>query len=250
MLLIHFVQQSSGLSDRAREEALFETPLYREFVGLSSVEGIPDRASILRFRDLLEEHHLADQILATVNGTLIDKGLMLRKATVVDVTLIAAPSSTKNKDGQRDPEMHQTKKVNHWHYGMKCHIGADADSGLIYSVVDKAANVNDVTQASKLVHGEETNVFADAGYHGVAKREKVQGIKASWHVTMRLGKRRALDKSRPWGGYPGPAGAGQGTHPSQRGTPIPRHQAAGWLRQGQVPRAGQQHGQPDDALFR
>ena len=195
MLRIHFVQQWFGLSDLAMEEALFETALYREFVGLSSVERIPDRVSILRFRHLLEEHQLAQRILATVNATLTDKGLMLREGTVVDATLIAAPSSTKNKGGERDPEMHQTKKGNQWHFGMKAHIGVDADSGLVHTVVGTAANVNDVTQASKLVHGDEADVFADAGYQGVAKREETQGITAQWHVAMRPGKRRALDKS-------------------------------------------------------
>ena len=199
MLRIHFLQQWFGLSDLAMEEALFETTLYCEFAGLSSVERIPDRVSILRFRHLLEEHQLAPQMLAVVNATLADKGLMLKQGTVVDATLIAAPSSTKNKDGERDPEMHQTKKGNQWHFGMKCHIGADADSGLVHTVVGTSANVNDVTQAGALVHGEETDVFADAGYQGVAKREEVQGIKANWHVAMRPGKRRALDKDSPMG---------------------------------------------------
>lgn len=199
MLRIHFVQQWFGLSDLAMEEALFETALYREFVGLSSVQRIPDRVSILRFRHLLEQHQLAEQILATVNATLIDKGLMLREGTVVDATLIAAPSSTKNSTGERDPEMHQTKKGNQWHFGMKAHIGADADSGLVHTVLGTAANVNDVTQAGALVHGDETDVFADAGYQGVAKREETQGIKANWHVAMRPGKRRALDKRTPMG---------------------------------------------------
>jgi transposase, IS5 family len=199
MLRIHFVQQWFGLSDLAMEEALFETTLYREFVGLTSVERIPDRVSILRFRHLLEEHQLAEQILATVNATLSGKGLMLREGTVVDATLIAAPSSTKNKDGERDPEMHQTKKGNQWHFGMKAHIGVDAESGLVHTVVGTAANVNDVTQACALVHGEESDVFADAGYQGVSKREEVQGIQANWHVAMRPGKRRAVDKSTPMG---------------------------------------------------
>ncbi len=199
MLRIHFLQQWFGLSDLAMEEVLFETALYREFVGLSSVERIPDRVSILRFRHLLEEHQLAPQILGVVNATLADKGLMLKQGTVVDATLIAAPSSTKNQNGERDPEMHQTKKGNQWHFGMKAHIGVDADSGLVHTVVGTAANVNDVTQASALVHGEEMDVFADAGYQGVTKREEVQGIQANWHVAMRPGKRRALDKHSPMG---------------------------------------------------
>ncbi len=199
MLRIHFLQQWFGLSDLAMEEALFETPLYRDFAGLSSAERIPDRVSILRFRHLLEEHQLSIQILATVNSTLAAKGLLLKSGTAIDATLIAAPSSTKNNSGERDPEMHQTKKGNQWHFGMKAHIGVDADSGLVHTVVGTAANVNDVTQASALVHGEESDVFADAGYQGVAKREETQGIEANWHVAMRPGKRRVLDKATPMG---------------------------------------------------
>lgn len=199
MLRIHFLQQWFGLSDLAMEEALFETPLYRDFTGLSSAERIPDRVSILRFRHLLEEHQLSLQILATVNSTLAAKGLLLKNGTAIDATLIAAPSSTKNSSGERDPEMHQTKKGNQWHFGMKAHIGVDADSGLVHTVVGTAANVNDVTQASALVHGEESDVFADAGYQGVAKREETQGIEANWHVAMRPGKRRVLDKATPMG---------------------------------------------------
>jgi len=163
MLRIHFLQQWFGLSDMAMEEALFDTPLYRDFSGLGSTQRIPDRVSILRFRHLLEAHQLAPQILATVNAMLADKGLMLKSGTVVDATLIAAPSSTKNSGGQRDPEMHQAKKGNQWHFGMKAHVGVDADSGLVHSVVGTAANVNDVTQAHALVHGGESDVFADAG---------------------------------------------------------------------------------------
>ena len=199
MLRIHFLQQWFGLSDLAMEEALFETPLYRDFAGLSSAQRIPDRVSILRFRHLLEEHQLSIQILATVNNTLAAKGLLLKNGTAIDATLIAAPSSTKNANGERDPEMHQVKKGNQWHFGMKAHVGVDADSGLVHTVVGTAANVNDVTKASALVHGEETDVFADAGYQGVAKREETQGIEANWHVAMRPGKRKALDKSTPMG---------------------------------------------------
>jgi len=191
MLRIHFLQQWFGLSDLAMEEALFETALYREFAGLSSVERIPDRVSILRFRHLLEEHQLAPQILAVVNATLADKGLMLRQGTVVDATLIAAPSSTKNQDGERDPEMHQTKKGNQWHFGMKAHIGTDAESGLVHTVIGTAANVNDVNQAQALLHGQEQVVLGDAGYQGAAKRPE-SDTAAEWITAMKPGRRRAL----------------------------------------------------------
>lgn len=200
MLRIHFLQQWFNLSDPAMEEALYDTPMFREFAGLDMGEdNLPDESTILRFRHLLERHNLSLQILATVNATLSAKGLLLKSGTVVDATLIAAPSSTKNSSGERDPEMHQTKKGNQWHFGMKAHIGVDADSGLVHTVIGTAANVNDVTQAGALVHGEEADVFADAGYQGVAKREETQGIEANWHVALRSGKRRALDKSTTMG---------------------------------------------------
>jgi IS5 family transposase len=200
MLRIHFLQQWFNLSDPAMEEALYDTPMFREFAGLDmGEENLPDESTILRFRHLLEQNNLSLQLLATVNATLTAKGLLLKSGTVVDATLIAAPSSTKNGSGERDPEMHQTKKGNQWHFGMKAHIGVDADSGLVHTVVGTAANVNDVTQAAALVHGEEENVFADAGYQGVAKREEVQHIEAHWHVAMRPGKRKALDKATPMG---------------------------------------------------
>ena len=196
MLRVHFLQQWFSLSDPAMEEALHDVPLYREFTGLDgAAPRLPDETTILRFRHLLEAHDLAARMLATVNDLLQAKGLMLRAGTAVDATLIAAPSSTKNNEGKRDPEMHQTKKGNEWHFGMKAHIGVDADSGLVHTVVGTAANVNDVTQGHALLHGQEEVVFADAGYQGAMKREEATGVQ--WQVAMRPGKRRALDKSNP-----------------------------------------------------
>ncbi len=199
MLRLHFMQQWFGLSDPAMEEALHDVPLYREFAGLDNwTTRLPDESTILRFRHLLEKHKLAAQILALINDMLRDKGLMLRAGTVVDATLIAAPSSTKNTGGQRDPEMHQTKKGNQWHFGMKAHIGADAESGLVHTVRGTAANVNDVVEANSLLHGDETDAFGDAGYQGAHKRANASpGV--TWHVAMRPGKRAALDKSKPLG---------------------------------------------------
>ena len=197
MMRIHFLQQWFGLSDMAMEEALFDVPLYRQFAGLGGMNRLPDRVSILRFRHLLERHDLAPQMLQAVNATLAAQGLLLKEGTAIDATLIAAPSSTKNSTSTRDPEMHQTKKGNQWHFGMKAHLGVDADSGLVHTVVGTAANVNDVTQANHLVHGDESEVFADAGYQGVDKRVDTQAIDTQWHVAMRPGKRRLLDKSDP-----------------------------------------------------
>jgi IS5 family transposase len=196
MLRIHCLQLWWNLSDPAMEEELHERPLYRRFVGLEGAARLPDETTILRFRHLLEKHKLAPQVLATINAGLAQQGLMLKTGTVVDATIIAAPSSTKNKDGERDPEMHQTKKGNQWHFGMKAHIGVDAESGLVHTVIGTAANVNDVTQAGALLHGQETVAFGDAGYRGVDKRPEAQG--PIWHVAMQPGKRKALDMTTKW----------------------------------------------------
>ena len=193
MLRIHFMQQWFTLSDPAMEEALHDVPLFREFAGLGWDSRLPDESTILRFRHLLEKHQLADQILALVNDLLSGKGLLLKAGTVVDATLIAAPSSTKNKDGQRDPEMHQSKKGNQWFFGMKAHIGVDADSGLVHTVRGTAGNVNDVVEANSLLHGQEVDAFGDAGYQGAAKRPDAK-LDVNWHIAMHPGKRRALDK--------------------------------------------------------
>jgi IS5 family transposase len=196
MLRIHCLQLWWNLSDPAMEEELHERPLYRRFVGLDGAPRLPDETTILRFRHLLEKHKLAPQVLATINAGLAEQGLMLKTGTVVDATIIAAPSSTKNKDGERDPEMHQTKKGNQWCFGMKAHIGVDAESGLVHTVIGSAANVNDVTQAGALLHGQETVAFGDAGYRGVDKRPEAQG--PIWYVAMQPGKRKALDMTAKW----------------------------------------------------
>lgn len=200
MLRVHLMQNWFGYSDPAMEEALYETTILRQFAGLS-LERIPDETTILNFRRLLEKHELAAGILAVINGYLGDRGLSLRQGTIVDATLINAPSSTKNKDGKRDPEMHQTKKGNQYYFGMKAHIGVDDESGLVHSVVGTAANVADVTQVDKLLHGDENMVGADAGYTGVEKRPEHEGREVIWQIAARrstykkLNKRSALYKA-------------------------------------------------------
>ena len=184
MLRVHLMQNWFGYSDPAMEEALYETTILRQFAGLS-LERIPDETTILNFRRLLERHELAVGILAVINSYLGDRGLSLRQGTIVDATLINAPSSTKNKDKKRDPEMHQTKKGNQYYFGMKAHIGVDDESGLVHSVVGTAANVADVTQVDKLLHGEEGVVYADAGYTGVEKRPEHDGREVIWQVAAR-----------------------------------------------------------------
>ena len=196
MLRIHSLQQWFGLSDLGVEEALFETSFYRDFVGISGTQRIPNRVSILRFRHLLDEHELSTKILQVINFKLSCHGLLLKTGTVVDAALIAAPSSTKNKTGEHDPEIHQVKKGNQWHFGLKAHIGMDANSGLVHTVIGTAANACDVTQAYALLHGQEQVVFADAGYQGAPKREEAPGM--AWHIAMRPGKRKQ-QKNTPWG---------------------------------------------------
>lgn len=197
MLRIHCLQLWWNLSDPAMEEELHERPLYRRFAGLQGAARLPDETTILRFRHLLERHQIAPQVLTAINAGLARQGLLLKTGTVVDASIIAAPSSTKNKSGQRDPEMHQTKKGNQWHHGMKAHIGVDADSGLVHTVIGTAANVNDVTQAAALLHGQESDAWADADYQGADKRQEMQDRNVRWHVAMRPGKRKALDLQRP-----------------------------------------------------
>ena len=196
MLRMYIAQQCFGLSDEGIEDAIYDSQAIRGFVGVDLTrEAAPDATTLLKFRRLLETHQLTERIFVAINVHLAVKGLMLKEGTVVDATIIAAPSSTKNQDGERDPAMHQTKKGNQWHFGMKAHIGADADSGLVHTVVTTAANVSDVTQAHALLHGDETTVFGDAGYQGVEKREENQHTDVTWHVAMRPGKRKVLPQT-------------------------------------------------------
>jgi len=187
------MQQWYDLSDPAMEDALIEVPIMRRFAGIDLIsERIPDETTILAFRHLLEKHNLGEQIFETVKTHLKANGMAMKQGTIIDATLIAAPSSTKNEKGERDPEMHQTKKGNQWYFGMKVHIGVDKDTGLIHSVETTAANVHDLTSAAKLLNGEETVVYADAGYQGIEKRPEMEGKGIGFRVAMRPGKRRAL----------------------------------------------------------
>ena len=183
MLRVHLMQNWFALSDPAMEEALYEIASLRNFAGLSLSEPIPDETTILNFRHMLEESDLAEDIFKQVNAHLSRKGLLLKRGSIVDATIIAAPSSTKNAEGERGPEMHQTKKGNQWHFGMKAHIGVDADSGLVHTVTTTAANEADVEQVADLLHGKEEQVWADSGYRGAQSR--VQRDDLRWHIAAR-----------------------------------------------------------------
>ena len=193
MLRIHLMQNWFGYSDPAMEEALYEVTSVRRFAGLSlSHDSLPDETTILNFRHLLERNDLASKLFAAVNEYLAANNLLLRNGTMVDATIIHAPPSTKNKAKARDPEMHQTKKGNQWYFGMKAHIGADVESGLVHTVTTTPANVADVAETSKLLHGDEKSVHGDAGYTGADKRKELEGCKAEFHIAARRGKIKAL----------------------------------------------------------
>lgn len=197
MLRIHIMQLVYNLSDPEMEDYLYEVESMRRFAHLRLCESIPDETTILNFRHYLEAHKFGKKIFDTINQYLADKGLRLREGTIVDATIIAAPTSTKNANKARDPDMHQTKKGNEWHHGMKMHIGVDDGLGLIHSITTTGANAHDITQADQLLHGEELRVWGDAGYQGIDKREEHGERDVEWFIAMRPGKRAQLAKSNP-----------------------------------------------------
>ena len=195
MLRIYFLQQWYGLADEALEDALYDSQALQSFARIDlAAEGVPDATTLLKFRRLLETHDLCKCLFTAINADLTARGLLLREGTLVDATLIAAPSSTKNEQKKRDPEMHQTRKGNQWFFGMKAHIGADRDSKLVHTVVVTAANVADVTQAAELLHGAEQQVHADAGYTGVEKRAEIVALerKIDWQIARKRGGIKAM----------------------------------------------------------
>ena len=193
MLRIYFLQQWYGLSDEALEDALYDSTALRAFAGIDlAVEAVPDATTLLKFRRMLVEHELTRKLFEEIGIMLCERGLMMKEGTIVDATIIEAPSSTKNEKKSRDPEMHQTKKGNAWHFGMKAHIGVDAASGLVHSVVGTAANESDVSQAHAMLHGHEEHAFGDAGYTGVEKRDEMQGKSVKWQVAVKRGKIKSM----------------------------------------------------------
>jgi len=167
MLRIHFLQHWFELSDPGAEEALYDSRAMRKFVGIDlGQEPVPDETTICKFRHLMERYNLGDELFRIVNVYLEENGMKVSRGTIVDATIINAPSSTKNKDKQRDPEMHQTRKGKQWYFGMKAHIGVDSKTKMIHSVAATAANVHDSRVLEDLLHGEETRVWGDSAYAG------------------------------------------------------------------------------------
>ena len=198
MLRLYFLAQWYALADEALEDALYDSQALRSFAGIDlGTEAVPDATTLLKFRHLLEAHELGRRIFEEVGALLGEKQLLMREGTLIDATIIAAPSSTKNRRRERDPDMHQTKKGNQWYFGMKAHIGADEASGLVHSVEGTAANVSDLSQAHALLHGEEKRAGADAGYTGVEKRPEVVAL--GREIEWRVAARRSTLKAQPEG---------------------------------------------------
>jgi len=192
MLRVHCLQLFYNLSDPGMEDALYEIESMRRFAGLRLSERLPDETTILNFRHFLESHKLGKVLFEEINRHLKAQKLIFREGTIVDATIISAPSSTKNQSGERDAEMHQTRKGQQWFFGMKLHIGVDDALGLIHSVATTPANASDIAHAGDLLHGEEERVWGDAGYTGIEKREEHQQRKVNWLVALRPGKRAQL----------------------------------------------------------
>jgi IS5 family transposase len=195
MLRIYFLQQWFNLSDPAVEEALYDSAVMRQFVGIDlGHEPVPDETTACKFRHLLEEHQLGEQILGTVNLHLQAQGVRITTGTIVDATILHAPSSTKNREQQRDPEMHQTKKGNQWYFGMKAHVAVDSKTKIIHSAVATAANVADSTVLPDLLHGEETRVWGDQAYKGQSHVIKECAPCAQDHTHRRYRYKHGIDE--------------------------------------------------------
>lgn len=199
MLRIHFLQHWFSLADEAVEDALYDSAAFRTFVGLDFGDaGAPDATTVLKFRHLLEQHKLGEALFARVNAYLTQSGIKVGSGTIVDATIIAAPTSTKNKDKQRDEEMHQTKKGNQWYFGMKLHVGADSQSGVVHSAEVTAANVHDSTPVGDLLHGKERRLYGDSAYRGAAIKERVRKVsrKVKDFTNERAYRNRELSKTQ------------------------------------------------------
>jgi IS5 family transposase len=196
MLRVYFLQQWYALADEALEDALYDSQALRTFVGidLGGGEAVPDATTLLHFRHLLEKHALTRAIFAEVNALLSERGILLREGTLVDATIIAAPSSTKNKAKARDPQMRQTRKGKQWYFGMKAHVGVDADSGMVHTVTGTAANVSDISEMHHLLHGQEKRGQGDSGYTGVEKRAEIQAKfpQVVWQIAAKRGRIKAM----------------------------------------------------------
>ncbi len=190
MLRMYLMQNWFHLSDEGAEDAIYDSYAMRKFMQLDfSKESVPDATTLTKFRHILEENHIGEKIFADVRDRLDRGGMIMHGGTIVDATIVSAPSSTKNRDGERDPEMHQTKKGNQWHFGMKVHIGADAGTGYVHTITGSAANVHDIEEAPKLFREDDNVGYGDSGYLGIEKRDEVKNDPNLSKIVFRINKR-------------------------------------------------------------
>lgn len=190
MLRMYLLQVWFNLSDEGVEDAIYDSYAFRKFMKIDfAEEQVPDATTLLKFRHLLERNHLGEAFFAAIRRVMDESGHIMHGGTIVDATIIEAPSSTKNAEKQRDPEMHQTKKGNTWHFGMKCHIGVDAGSGLIHTVTATPANTADITEAHKLLREDDEFVYGDNGYAGIAKRDEIKNNEKFRKIDFRINRR-------------------------------------------------------------
>jgi transposase, IS5 family len=197
MLRMYLLQVWFSLSDEGVEDAIYDSYAMRQFMGLDfTVEQVPDATTLLHFRHLIENHGLGEKLFASQNEIFEAEGWIMRGGSIIDATIIAAPSSTKNATGERDPEMHQTRKGSQWYFGMKAHLGVDAGTGYAHSVTATAANVHDLDEAVNLVRDDDEVVYVDAGYQGADKRPEIAGDEhlstVQWRVAARKGRLKTM----------------------------------------------------------
>jgi len=198
MLRMYFLQIWFSLSDEMTEESIYDSHAMRKFMRVSfEDEQAPDATTLLKFRHLLEENNLCEKLFKDLNERLELNGCVMRGGTIVDATIIKAPSSTKNTSGKRDPEMHQTKKGNEWHFGMKAHIGVDAGTGYVHSLTGTSANAHDITEASKLLRDDDKVMYGDAGYLGIEKREEIKNDTNKSKIAYRINRRPGVLRKDP-----------------------------------------------------
>lgn len=198
MLRMYLLQVWFSLSDEGVEEAIYDSYAMRRFMGLDfAVQQVPDATTLLHFRHLLEQHRLGERLFASQNEIFDEQGWIMRGGSIVDATIIAAPSRTKNATRTRDPEMHQTKKGNQWYFGLKGHIGVDAGTGYVHSVTATAANVHDLDEAANLVRADDEVVYADAGYQGAQKRPEIAEDEHLSGIEWRIAARKGTLKTMP-----------------------------------------------------
>lgn len=199
MLRMYLLQIWFNLSDEGTEDAIYDSYALRKFSHIDFMsEQVPDATTLLKFRHLLEEHNIGEQIFNDITARLDAAGLMMHGGTIVDATIIAAPPSTKNRDGKRDPEMHQTKKGNEWHFGMKVHSGVDAGSGYVHTITGTAANVHDSNEAVSLLRPDDEVMYGDSGYLGVPERDEVKKDEHLSRMEYRINSRPSSNKCPAW----------------------------------------------------